>query len=123
MKKKEAMKYWGNLEPNQDPLEHMNPIPYKASGSTFGACGIRICGNPEFVDAVLSNLKSLLDGENNNTRLNLMYNDVKPTEIKGQKKSYDNAAKDAKVVYIQLHERGRDAQAMNNIFNVHQSGK
>lgn len=119
MRKKEAMAHWRGLSENQNPLKHMTPVPYKATGSKFGACGIRIDGNPEFINAVLSNLKPLLEGENNNTRLELMRNEVKPSTVKGETKNYDNAAENAEVCYIRLHRRGRDAKAMNNIFNVY----
>jgi hypothetical protein len=63
MKKDESLKRWRALPQGQDPLPHFQPIPYKTSGSRYGCCGIRIDGNPEFIDAVLSNLKTLLDGE------------------------------------------------------------
>ena len=119
MKKSEALKRWDNLEPNQNPLEVMEPITYKSKGSKFGACGIRIDGSPEFIDAVLSNLKELLDGENNITRLELARNEVKAVEINGKVKSYDNAVDNPESCYIRLHERGRDAKAMNVVFNVH----
>ena len=117
--KKEAMRHWEELPEGQNPLPHMTPIAYKAKGSRYGACGIRIEGNPEFVDAVMSNLKPLLEGENNSTRLELARNEVKPTEINGDVKTYDNADTDAEVVYIRLHQRGHDAKAMNTMFNVY----
>ena len=50
MKKSEALAHWKALEENQPILPHFSPIPYKASGSNYGACGIRIDGNPAFVD-------------------------------------------------------------------------
>jgi len=103
MKKADAIARWQQLEPRQDPLPHMIPIPYKASGSTYGACGVRIDGTPEFIDAVLSNLKPLLDGENNVTRLGLVRNPVDGSKLG---KSFDNAARQAEVCYIRLHVRG-----------------
>ena len=75
MKKADALKRWKDL-PDSDPLGKMTPIPYKARGSRYGACGIRIDGNPAFIDAVLSKLKTLLDGENHYTRLELARNVV-----------------------------------------------
>jgi len=67
-KKAESMERWRELSENQNPLKHMEAIPARARGSRYGACGIRIDGNPAFIDAVLSRLKPLLDGENCLTR-------------------------------------------------------
>ena len=119
MKKDEALELWDSLEENQDPYPHMNPIPYKSKGSTYGACGVRIDGNRDFVEAVMSCLKPLLQGENNETRLQLTLNEVKPTEIKGETKNFSNAENDAVCCYIRLHERGNQARAMNAAFDVH----
>lgn len=105
MKKEETLKRWKSLEAGQDPLPKMAPIPYKTSGSRYGCCGIRIDGSPEFVDAVLSNLKSLLDGENCVTRLELSRSKVKR---QAGYKAGQNADSDAEVCYVRLHERGRE---------------
>lgn len=113
MDKKEAMEHWKSLEPNQNPLEHMQVIPYKSGGSKYGTCGIRVDGSPEFIDAVLSNLKPLLDGEGDETRLELARREVTPTEVKGQVKGYANRVREAEVCYIRLHERGHEAKRMN----------
>ena len=124
MKKSEALELWKSLEENQDPLPHMNAIEYKAKGSRFGACGIRIDGTPEFIDAVLSNLKSLIDGENDDTRLELARNEVKPTDINGQKKSFVNSEQNAEVCYIRLHQRGHEARHVNRmVTSARQSAK
>lgn len=116
--KKEALKMWNELEENQDPYPHMTPIPYKSKGSTYGACGVRIDGNREFVEAVMSCLKSLTQGENQETRLQLTYSEVKPTEIKGERKNFSNAEVDAVVCYIRLHERGNQSSAMRRTFGL-----
>lgn len=104
MKKSEVLAAWKSLEPG-NPLKHMVPIPYKTEGSRYGCCGIRIDGTPEFIDAVLSQLKSLLPGENALTRLELSRQKVKrqPGFKAGQ-----NAASDAEVCYIRLHVRGAE---------------
>ncbi len=111
MKKSESLSRWRQLPANQNPLSHMRMIPYKAEGSRYGACGVRIDGNPEFVDAVLSCLKGLLAGENQMTRLELARSKVKPA----MGRSFQNADSDAEVCYIRLHERGGEgmiAQAL-----------
>lgn len=109
MEKKEALRRWQNLEPGQEILPHFTPIAADARGSTFGACGIRISGNPEFIDAVLSRLKDLLAAEAGSTRLNLSRQPVKPVSIKNGEtvtdKQWKNADTDAETCYIQIRER------------------
>ena len=109
MEKKEALRRWQNLEPDRDILPHFTPIAADARGSTFGACGIRISGNPEFIDAVLSRLKDLLAAEAGSTRLSLSRQPVKPVSInKGDSvvdKKWGNADTDAETCYIQIRER------------------
>ena len=114
MRKAEALKHWQGLEANQNPVKHFLPIPYKTSGSRFGACGIRIDGTPAFIDSVLSRLKDLIACENHSTRLELARNTVKP--VMG--KHFENSEKDAEVCYIRVHERGREAQIVNAIFGT-----
>jgi hypothetical protein len=113
MKKQDAMNHWKALKPT-DPLSSMTPIPYKTTGSRYGCCGIRIDGNPEFIDAVLSNLKTLLAGENHFTRLELARSEVKRQEgyNAGQ-----NAGSGAQVCYIRLHVRGGEAQHMSMFYD------
>ena len=109
MEKKEALRRWQNLEPDQEILPHFTPIAADARGSTFGACGIRISGNPEFIDAVLSRLKDLLAAEAGSTRLNLSRQPVKPVSITSGDsvvdKKWNNADTDAETCYIQIRER------------------
>lgn len=103
MKKSDTLARWRSLPENTDPLPLMDVIPYKTEGSRYGCCGIRIDGNPEFVDAVLSNLKTLLAGEGIETRLELSRSKVKPQP---GRKCGMNACEDAEVCYVRLHERG-----------------
>ena len=109
MEKKDAIRRWQNLEPDQPILPHFTPIAADARGSTFGACGIRISGNPEFIDAVLSRLKDLLAAEAGSTRLNLSRQPVKPVTINSGDsvvdKKWNNADTDAETCYIQIRER------------------
>ena len=116
MTKKETLQAWRELQPGQDPLQYMDPIPYKATGSTYGACGVRIDGSPEFIDAVLSNLQSLIDGENNVTRLGLSRSAV---DGKGLDKSFDNQARNAEVCYIRLHARGSEGSIASSLMHSH----
>lgn len=105
---------WTSLPANMPILPHMTPIAYKAKGSRYGACGIRIDGNPEFIDAVLSRIKDLTAGENHCTRLELARHTVDGSAFD---KSYNNAETNAQVCYIRLHERGREGQIASAIFD------
>ena len=104
MKKSETLARWRSLPDRQDPLPLMEFIPYKAQGSRYGACGIRIDGTPEFIDAVLSNLKTLLAGENCITRLELARSQVKSTGDR----HFANTADRAECCYVRLHQRGNE---------------
>jgi hypothetical protein len=109
-RKAETLRHWQELPPAQNPLEHMQAIEYQARGSRYGACGIRIDGTPEFIDAVLSNLKQLLAGENCVTRLELSRARVLREQsgpVDGRK--FVNAEERAECCYIRLHQRGRQA--------------
>jgi hypothetical protein len=117
--KASALEHWKELAPGQDPLPVMVPIPYKAKGSRYGACGIRIDGNPAFIDAVLSNLKSLIDGENQITRLDFARSTVNG---EGLDKSFPNADKDAESCYIRLNWRGAEGVHEQAFFGKHLKG-
>lgn len=105
MEKKDALRRWQNITPDQEILPHFTPIAADARGSTFGACGIRISGNPEFIDAVLSRLKDLLAAEAGSTRLTLSRQPVKTVAIGDVEKKWNNADTDAETCYIQVRER------------------
>ena len=113
MKKAEALAQWRDLPEGQDPLPHMLPIGYKTNGSRYGCCGVRIDGNPAFIDAVLSRLKPLLAGEGISTRLELARHPVKQSN---GYKAGENADTDAEVCYIRLHQRGREGAIMAAMF-------
>lgn len=119
MKKAETLSQWRTLPDNQPMLRHMTPIPYKARGSTYGACGIRIDGNPAFVEAVLSHLKELIAGENHITRLALARNVV---DGSGIGKDLPNSDDKAEVCYIRLHVRGNEGMVASAIFDRHLDG-
>jgi hypothetical protein len=108
--KAEALAHWQDLPEGQNPLPLMEAIPYKATGSSYGTCGVRIDGTPEFIDAVLSNLKPLLDGENHTTRLELSRSDVQAVRIGEEVKRWEKAGLRAQVCYVRLHVRGHEAQ-------------
>lgn len=119
MKKQDTLKAWKALPNGMPILPHFQPIPYKSEGSTYGACGIRIDGSPKFVDAVLSRLKDLIDGENHVTRLTLARNVV---DGRGINKALPNAVRDAECCYIRLHVRGREGAMASVVFDRHLAG-
>lgn len=105
MEKQLALRRWHALQENLPIMPHFTPIAADARGSTFGACGIRISGNPQFVDAVLSRLKDILAAESGATRLSLSRQTVKPVAIRDSVKKWTNADTDAETCYIQIRER------------------
>ena len=114
MTKAESLDHWRALSPGQNPLSHMAPIPYNTAGGRYGCDGIRIDGSPAFIDAVLSRLQSLLDGENCVTRLELARHAVK---VQPGYKSGQNAGKGAEVCYVRLHMRSTQGSAVSSFFD------
>ena len=93
----------------------MQPLPPKFKGKTFGLDGVRIDGSMKFIEAVLSCLKPLIDGENNVTRLQLAHNDCSKAEGDFNKGNGGN------VCYIRLHTRTAQGSATSAFFdkNLH----
>jgi len=110
MTKKDTLKHWQGLAESMPIMPHFQPIPYKAEGSSYGACGIRIDGSPAFIDAVLSRLKDVLVGENAVTRLELSRQPVKAREGRPLLK----AVTGAEVCYVRLHVRGGEGAMMES---------
>ena len=106
MKKAEFLNHWKGIESNQRIL--IDSIPYKRGGSTYDCDGIRLTGSRVFIDSVLSNLKELLENENHATRLQLNYQESKDRETQQPLGSYN--------CYIQVHDRGHEAIAVNRMF-------
>ena len=109
-RKAELLEHWHKLEPYQKILSHFTPIPPNATDPLFGACGIRITGNPKFIDAVLSNFKEILDAENYYQILHIQRQTVKPIEFTNGyhvvTKKWENKDTDvAESLYIQIRIR------------------
>ncbi len=106
MQKKEFLQHWHGLPANQ-PL---NPgaVAYKHQGSTYEEDGIRITGRREWIESVLSRLKDLLGEENGSTRLQVVFKQSTDRKTGVLLNSWN--------CYIQVHERGRDAQGINALF-------
>lgn len=71
MNKDDTLKYWQVLKPNSPII--VDPIPANHKGSTYGQDGIRLTGSRRFIDAVLGRIKDIIQYENPNTKLNLVY--------------------------------------------------
>ena len=108
MRKAEILNYWNNL-PDKMPIL-MESVPYKHKGSTYQQDGIRLTGSKVFIDSVLTHLKPLLKHENCSTRLQLNYQESTDRESGLKTGTYN--------CYIQVHERGPQAQMVNNTFGV-----
>ena len=106
MKKAQILTHWQGVKPNQ-PIR-ISPVPYKHIGSTYAEDGIRITGSQEFIDSVLSRLTDLLAHENGVTRLQLSYQQSKDRDTGADLNSYN--------CYVQVHQRGREAQIASAIF-------
>jgi len=107
MRKAEILNHWKSIPENQEVA--IDSIPYKHSGSTYAQDGIRITGSQVFIDSILSHLKDILKHENGTTRLGLNYQESIDRETKQPTGSYS--------CYIQVHERGSEAQIMNAIID------
>ncbi len=108
MNKAEVLSHWQQL-PENLPLKP-NPIAYKHKGSTFDEDGVRILGSPEFIDAVLSRIKDLLEYENGQTRLSISHSEATDKDTGRPLGSYKT--------YVQVHMRGDQARAINAMFNI-----
>jgi len=111
MTKAELLKQWQELEPAENILAKMQPLPAKHKGKTFGLDGVRIDGSKEFIFDVLSRLKDLIDGENTVTRLQLSLNDCSKAE------GDFNKGNGGYVCYIRLCERTAQGAATSAFFD------
>lgn len=114
MKKTDALRRWANLTPDQPIIPHFKALSADSKGSTFGANQIRITGSPDFVNAVLSHLKEVINLEAGSTRLDFSIAAVKPVFDK----QWDNAENDAEVCYIKVKERTALTRSRRNKRNT-----
>jgi hypothetical protein len=103
--KESVLKLWQTLKPGKLKPE---PIPYKHSGSTIEQDGIRICGSPEFIGAVMERLKDLLEYEGQQTRLGIAFSELSDKQGRKIEGRFRCA--------IQVHERGRQATFLQKMF-------
>ncbi len=105
MQKKEFIEYWRGIHPNGGPVDTMEAVPYKHTGTTYAEDGIRLTGSREFIDSILGVLQPLLARESATERLQVVYQQSTDRETKALLPSWN--------CYIQVHQRGREAQAVN----------
>jgi hypothetical protein len=103
LKKREALAHWRELPPNQPIVPAV--VPYRQRGTTYAQDGIRLTGSQQFIDAVLSRLKELLEFESLTTRLQISYQESTDRLTEEKLGSYN--------CYVQVHERGREAKLAN----------
>jgi hypothetical protein len=106
MNKAEIKTHWHSIDENQ-PVKPF-AVPYRHTGSTYGLDGIRLNGSKEFIDSVLSNLKGLLNFENGETRLQLVYKQStdRNTGLPLGDQSWN--------CYVQVHQRGNQSIMANH---------
>lgn len=102
MKKEEMLAHWKTIE--EKPLKPC-PVKYKHEGSTYDQDGIRITGSRAWIDAVLFRLRDLLQYENGETRLQVVYKESQDKNT--------GAPLDSWNCYVQVHERGGEAKMVN----------
>jgi len=103
------LEHWRGLDPNQKLTPA--PVPYKHTGTTYAQDGLRITGAPQWIDAVLSRLQDLLDFENGQTRLQVVYKESRDRETGAELESSN--------CYVQVHERGGQAIMCNAFLNTY----
>ncbi len=96
MEKKRFLKHWASIRKNQ--ALKPRPVRYGHEGSTYAEDGVRITGSRAFVDSVLSRVKDLLRYENEETRLQVVYNRSTDRDSGKQLCSWN--------CYLQIHQRG-----------------
>ena len=102
VRKRDAMQWLSDVPaPTEDSLKKaVIPKPSHFSGSKYATdiSGVRVTGDPDFVEAVARRLKPLQDFENDTTRIEL---NLQRTEDKETGELTDNFA-----LYISVAERG-----------------
>jgi hypothetical protein len=97
-RKWESLRIWQQLPENMELTPA--PIPYKHTGTTIDEDGVRITGSYEFITAVMSRLKPLLQYEAGGTRLGIAFSEL-TDKVTGARMAGRYRCT------IQVHERGR----------------
>jgi hypothetical protein len=67
--KKEILSFWQALPPNT-PIPSARPV---FDGSSYRYNGVRLTGDPQFINSILSRIKDLLPYEGDESKLHLLY--------------------------------------------------
>lgn len=106
LKKAEFLEHWASLsDDTPGAVKTMQAVAYKHEGSTYAEDGIRLTGSRRFIDSVLVALKPLLARNNAVERLQVVYKESTDRETRENLGSWN--------CYIQVHQRGQDAQYLN----------
>jgi hypothetical protein len=105
LKKAAMLEHWRGLTADQAVTPAA--VVYKHAGSTYDEDGIRITGSREFIDSVLSRLKGLLEFENGETRLQVVYKESVDRVSQLPMGSFN--------CYVQVHTRGDEARMVNRM--------
>jgi hypothetical protein len=109
LNKSDALSHWESIEDNS-PIR-MTPIDTGKVGSTYTEDTIRLTGSKEFIDSVLSNLKGVLEYENDVTsRLEIIYTQTCEREFTvedGKRKVIQGELTGAYACYVKAKSRGR----------------
>jgi hypothetical protein len=108
LRKAEMLEHWQGLTADQTVTPC--PVAYKHEGSTYDEDGIRITGSREFIDSVLSRLKGLLEFENGETRLQVVYKESVDRVSQMPMGSFN--------CYVQVHQRGDEAKHVNRFVSA-----
>jgi hypothetical protein len=92
--RRKLLQYWQTLRPDTPLL--VNPINADHQGSTKAEDGIRLTGSPQFIAATIARLKELLAYENEQTKIEIVYQQS-ATQMEDGKQSY--------VMYIQVKQK------------------
>ena len=107
MKKAQVLALWSGLPADQKVKPEV--ISYEHTGSTYACDGIRVTGSREFIESVMSKLKGYLAFENSRTRLQVNFQESKDKDTGAPLDSFN--------FYVQVRERGHQAQMMGAFLN------
>lgn len=108
MRKAQFLAHWRSLATDNPASLMPLPVPYGHTGSSYAEDGIRITGSQAWIDSVLARLTDLLAYESGTNRLQVNYQQSKDRGT-GQLIDGWNC-------YVQVRERGPEAQMMNARF-------
>tara|TARA_B100001123_G_C15138135_1_gene958305 strand:+ start:541 stop:945 length:405 start_codon:yes stop_codon:yes gene_type:complete len=109
LSKEDAILNWLTA-PRVNPAEVVGSIPYKYRGSRFGMNCLRIDGTRDWIDSVLSNLKSLIQCENSLTRIEIQYQEIADRETKEPTGKW--------VCYVRISDRGDSRTTLLDRINL-----